>query len=145
MLKEEDKDNLKGIRFCPVLQKGVDDTFERIYYRAPAIFIDKKDRYLKVVVSTSDMSNQPAGETLNSLGRIQLQRWTHIVVTFKDKVLKLYLNGVLDNQIKTVGNMMPNNMPLFLGNTPWHKEDCNVASMVDELRLYSTVLSDDYI
>ncbi len=41
--------------------------------------------------------------------------------------------------------MMPNNMPIFLGNTPGHKEDCNVASMVDELRLYNTVISDDYI
>jgi hypothetical protein len=31
---------------------------------------------------------------------------------------------------------MPNSMPVFVGNTPWHKEDCNVASMVDELRVY---------
>jgi len=40
---------------------------------------------------------------------------------------------------------MPNNMPLFLGNTPWHKEDCNVGSMIDDLRLFNLVLDDDWI
>jgi len=43
------------------------------------------------------------------------------------------------------GNLMPNNMPLFIGNTPWHKDDCNVASMIDELRFYGKELSVDYI
>ena len=35
---------------------------------------------------------------------------------------------------------MPNNMPYFIGNTPWHKEDCNVASMIDDIRIYDKVI-----
>lgn len=66
-------------------------------------------------------------------------------MSFKDKLLKLHINGILDSTIKTVGNVMPNNMPIFIGNTPWHKEDCNVASMIDEFRIYDRVISDDWL
>lgn len=103
MLRESDEENLRGLRYCPIMQKGIDDTFEKIYYRSPAIFIDKKQRNLKIVASTSDIANQAAGEILMSNGKIQYQRWTHITVSFKDKILKLYINGVLDNVLKTVG------------------------------------------
>ena len=73
---------------------------------------------------------------------------------YKEKLLSLLINGVLDSQIKTVGtlftlfkvgNIMPNNMPFFIGNTPWHKEDCNVASMIDDLRVYDKVIELDFI
>jgi hypothetical protein len=64
MIKESDKDNLRGTKYCPIIHKGVDDTFEKIYYRSPVVFIDKKERFLKVVLSSSDMANQPAGEVL---------------------------------------------------------------------------------
>ncbi len=40
---------------------------------------------------------------------------------------------------------MPNNMPYFIGNTPWHKEDCNVASMIDDIRIYDKVIDIDFI
>ena len=33
MIKDDDKDAMRGVRYCPMLQKGVDDTFEKIYYR----------------------------------------------------------------------------------------------------------------
>lgn len=31
-------------RFCPILQKGEEDVFEKTYFRAPLILLDRKTR-----------------------------------------------------------------------------------------------------
>ena len=38
---------------------------------------------------------------IESLSQIPIDSWTHIAVSFESGVLKLYLNGVLDNQVTT--------------------------------------------
>ena len=51
-----------GFRWCPILQKGEDDESDLIYERAPAIYYDREDKFLKVYVSTDEMVNYPQGE-----------------------------------------------------------------------------------
>jgi hypothetical protein len=82
---------------------------------------------------------------LLSSARIPFHRWTHIGLVRSDKKLKLYINGILDAVNATEGWSAPNDMPLFVGNTPWHKDDCNVPSYIDELRYYKRELRDHEI
>lgn len=147
LIKEytEDLKQKKGLRWCPLLQKGVDDTFESIYFRSPAIFFDRKERVLKAIVSTTAANTQPQGEMLFSNAKMQYQRWNHIALVVTETKVKLYVNGILDAVNATEGRASINDMPLFVGNTPWHIEDCNVPSYIDELRFYNRILNEEEI
>lgn len=141
----EDLKQKKGLRWCPLLQKGVDDSFESIYFRSPALFFDRKERVLKAVVTTTAANTQPQGEFLFSNAKLQYQRWNHIALLVKENKIKLYINGILDAVNATEGRPSINDMPLFVGNTPWHIEDCNVPSYIDELRFYNRALNEEEI
>lgn len=51
--------NKKGLRWCPILQKGADDLFQNVFLRSPAIFFDRKDKGLKISLTTSAMEKFP--------------------------------------------------------------------------------------
>ena len=57
-LDKENKD-VKSLRWCPLILKGNDDSEKERYERSPGIFIDRKDRVIRVVTSTSDRINFP--------------------------------------------------------------------------------------
>lgn len=80
------------------------------------------------------------GESVTSQSKIPYSKWTHIAVIRDDKNTKLYINGILDGNITSEGWTILNDMPLYIGNTPWHKEDCNVPSLIDEIRVFERVL-----
>ena len=147
LIKEytEDLKQKKGLRWCPILQKGVDDTFENIFFRSPAIFFDRKERVLKAAVSSTAGNSQPQGEMLFSNAKIPYHRWTHIALLVTDTKIKLYVNGILDAVNATEGRATINDMSFFVGNTPWHIEDCNVPSYIDELRFYNRALMEEEI
>ncbi len=50
---------MKPLRWCPIVLKGNDNHDKDRYERAPGIFIDRKDRVVRVVTSTSDRINNP--------------------------------------------------------------------------------------
>ena len=58
------------------------------------------------------------------------------------KKLKLYVNGILDAITHTIGFSTTNTMPYYIGNVPWHKDDCNVPTYMDDLRIYNRVLKE---
>jgi Concanavalin A-like lectin/glucanases superfamily len=62
-----------------------------------------------------------------------------------DKKVHLYLNGMLDSIIVTEGASVPNNAPLFVGNTPYYVEECDIQGFIDELRFYQRTLSENEI
>jgi len=43
----------KGIRFCPIIQKGKDDLFSNKFSRFPAIYYDRKDKFIKTFIKTN--------------------------------------------------------------------------------------------
>eukprot|EP00742_Colponemidia_sp_Colp-10_P000203 GILJ01000231.1.p1 GENE.GILJ01000231.1~~GILJ01000231.1.p1 ORF type:complete len:402 (-),score=42.09 GILJ01000231.1:91-1296(-) len=135
----------KGLRWCPLVQKGVDDNQKKTYDRSPAIFFDRRERALKAFVTTTENQDFPQGEFALSNARIPYQRWTHIAVVRLDKKIRLYVNGILDVSNITMGFTSPNSMPLYIGNTPWHKDDCNIPSLIDEFRFYKRPLTRDEI
>lgn len=85
------------------------------------------------------------GENLFSNARLSYQRWHHIALTVSENKMKLYVNGILDAVNITEGRMMINEMSLFIGGTPWHREDCNLPSYIDELRFYNRKLNEEEI
>jgi hypothetical protein len=90
-----------------------------------------------------------------SLSPIELQRWTHVAVTFDGQVVRFFLDGQPDGTFATAGTIRPSQAPLLVGNyfdtrfltdfggdlrqgtttdpSPWYAFDGGI----DELRLSS--------
>jgi len=103
---------------------------------------------------------QPEGagapRTFYSLSSIELQRWTHVAVTFDGEVVRFYVNGQPDGTFATPGRIRASQAPLLVGNffdprlltdfggdlrqgpaadtAPWYAFD----GAIDELRLSSS-------
>jgi hypothetical protein len=134
----------KGIRYCPLVQRGNDDLFAKNYHRSPALYYDRKEKNLKFYVKTnSDDASQ--GESLLSNARITTQRWMHIAIIKSDNKLKLYVNGILDNSSILKATAETTNSPLYIGNVPWLKDQCDFPFLIDEMRYYNIAVSEDTI
>lgn len=51
-----------------------------------------------------------------SLSEIQLQRWTHVAVTFDGEVVRFFVNGQPDGTFATSGRIRASQAPLLVGN-----------------------------
>lgn len=134
----------KGIRECPLLQRGKDDLLTKQFERSPALYYNRYDRNLKFTLKTTN-SDLVEGESFNSNSKITPQKWFHIGIIKEDKEVKLYVNGILDTQLGIKGDIDINRSSLFIGNVPWLKEECNYPFYIDELRYYNTAVSADNI
>ena len=96
-----------------VLHKGTTDE-----ERTPIIFLEPLTRGIEFFVSTTDTS-QPKGERLWSNSFIPLHKWVHLAAVAEGNSLRLYVNGLLDSENTTVGSIIQNTGPFFLGGDPW--------------------------
>ena len=128
------------MKWCPIFQKGKDDDLEKVWLRAPGLFISGEDGSLKVVVSSTETGKFPEGEKTISNARIPQGRWTHLAIVRDEKKIKLYVNGILDSIAPTEGFTLSNEHNLYLGGTPWHEGDCSVPMLLDEFRFYDKVI-----
>ncbi len=55
-------------------------------------------------------------QTIEMNSEIPTLEWTHIVVTFDQNYLKLYINGQLENQATTTGPLIETNVPFRIGS-----------------------------
>jgi hypothetical protein len=134
----------KGTRYCPLLQRGNDDLFSKIYQRSPAIYYDRKDKNLKLFMKTANEElNQ--GEVLTTNAKVTTQRWLHIAVNKLDTKVRIYVNGILDAAFNLKSLVELNNAPLYIGNVPWLKEHCDFPFLIDELRYYNIAIEEDRI
>ncbi len=76
--------NNKELRFCPLLQKGVDDKDQGVFHRSPLVLFDRKEKKLKAMVSTSDVT-QVQGESIESNAKIMENKWVHVALVRGDK------------------------------------------------------------
>jgi len=111
--------------------------------RTPTLFLEPLTRGIEFFVSTTD-ANQPMGERLWSNSFIPLHRWTHVAAVAEGHSLRLYINGLLDSENTTVGTILQNTGPLFLGGDPWRSTG-GFDGYVDEAKLYSRALTTDEI
>ncbi len=135
----------KGIRYCPIIQRGKDDLFSKVFKRSPALYYDRIKRNLKLFINTKD-NNEPQGENITSNSLINHQRWMHISLVKSGNTVKLYVNGILDNHFTLKGGSISNNKgELYIGNTPWLKDSCRYPFLIDELRYYNVDISAEAI
>ena len=92
-----------GDRWCPIVQKGKDEESDVVYERAPAVYYDRQDKFLKVYISTDEVVNFPQGEYVLSNARIPYYRWHHIGIVRTQSRIRLYVNGIIDAVNSTDG------------------------------------------
>ena len=132
----------KAERFCPLFQRGDDDLAAKIFRRAPALYYDRKERNLKFYVKTTNVELLQ-GESVTSNAVLSTQRWLHISVIKSGYNIKIYVNGILDNELTTSANLENNDGPLYIGNVPWLKEQCDFPFLIDEMRYYNIAIEED--
>jgi len=135
----------KGIRYCPILQRGNDDLFSKVFKRSPALYYDRVGKNLKVFISTK-LESEPQGEGVTSNAQINPQRWMHIALVKSEMKIKLYINGIVDNSFtlkeEAVGDAQGD---LFIGNVPWLKDSCSYPFLIDEMRYYNIAVQEENI
>jgi hypothetical protein len=57
-----------------------------------------------------------AGRLFVSARPLRLDRWTHVAVTFDGRIVKFYLDGLLDSQYAYAGRIRQSPAPLVIGN-----------------------------
>nr|CEL70495.1 TPA: hypothetical protein BN1204_061770 [Neospora caninum Liverpool] len=103
--------------------------------QTPTILLYPKTRKLSIRVTTTDSTS----EGIPSRGSLPLRRWTHIAVTANESRLKLFINGVKDNQVALRGVVVSNSGDMVIGST---LENSGFEGYIDDLRLYSRALPD---
>lgn len=134
-----------GFRWCPLLQKGLDDPTTRSFARAPALFLDRRERGLRFYITSTASDTYPQGEYIESAAHLPYQRWTHLALLRGERRSRLYVNGILDVSNSTDGSTVANSGSLYLGGTPSSGAGCQVAHLLDEVRVYSRELSEEDI
>ena len=111
--------------------------------RTPTLFLEPLTRGIELFVSTTD-GDQPLGERLWSNSFVPLHRWTHLAAVAEGHSLRLYLNGLLDSENVTVGTIVHNSGPFFLGGDPWRPAG-GLDGFIDEFKFYGRALTTDEI
>eukprot|EP00918_Siedleckia_nematoides_P013163 GHVU01028720.1.p1 GENE.GHVU01028720.1~~GHVU01028720.1.p1 ORF type:complete len:195 (+),score=23.22 GHVU01028720.1:2189-2773(+) len=131
-------------KFCPVIYKGTMRGTTAEYSAKPGIFVDPRTGRIKVSVSTTAASLGKA-EYLVTNGRARHHAWTHVAVVRHVTRLRVYINGILDSTMLTVGTTLDTKHPLYVGGTPWLENACDMPLLIDELRVYSIAIGRDQV
>jgi hypothetical protein len=82
--------------------------------------------------------------TFDSKTLFNTNEWYHIVLTYDGSFIKLYINGVLDNQVAQSGTIKATTNPFLIGST-YATTGAKFNGTIDELLIYNRALSDDEI
>ncbi|KRX01889.1 Concanavalin A-like lectin/glucanases superfamily [Pseudocohnilembus persalinus] len=128
--------------YCPIIQKGNDNSDENIYQRQPGIFLNTKDNTLKIFISTIGQQ-QVYGEFITSNARLLQNKWHLISFIKQGEKVKLYVNGILDGIKFLDTQTLQNDGNLYVGNTPssQQKQTCNLDMYIDDLKIYNKGLN----
>lgn len=126
---------------CPIVQKGADDFQTEEYHRYPMICINEHSRKVKAYVSLVDDKEFKDGIWTESIGRIPLERWTHVAFTMSSNKLSIFINGIRDSlQLIESRPFQVNNQPLYIGGSPSYQKACKLAYYLKDLKVYNIEL-----
>lgn len=135
-------------RWCPVVHKGVQEiastTGAPSLESQPGILVDPVTGHVKVTVSTREVA-AAQGEFLTSNFRLLPHGWNHVAVIRHLTRLRVYINGILDSTMKTIGTSRSNTMPYYIGAAPWTESICDLPILMDELKIYGIPIGRDQI
>lgn len=107
-----------------IMNKGTTNN-ERTF----AMWMRPGDNRLHYRISTTSSWNEGG----DSRSAIPLNTWTHIAYVKEGQSLKLYINGVVDQQTSLNGVSISNNGNLYFGDSPWYTP---ALCKMDDIRLY---------
>lgn len=82
--------------------------------RMPGLFVRSKDMTLALCITTVGDWNT----TLRSIEPLQMNKWTHVGVTYHNKVCCLFIDGKLVNSLELSTLPIHNEEPWYLGKCP---------------------------
>jgi hypothetical protein len=59
--------------------------------------------------------------------------------------MKLYINGILDKDIEIKKQPKEIKSPLYIGNAPWLRDQCEFPFLIDEFRYYNIEVKEEMI
>jgi hypothetical protein len=104
----------------------------------PALLLYPDERRVHARISYHASDTQYEHGVLDSQGLIPLRRWTHLALSSTGGVMRLYINGQLDNEaIVGASRLDFSHAPIFIGRDPWRS---GTKGYLDDFRWYSRVL-----
>jgi hypothetical protein len=105
--------------------------------------IDTSGQAYILVSSDGDTSNPDVDyKVVYTTSIIPLNQWSHFAATYDGASLKVYLNGVLENQASWTNGIFPGTAPLVIGEC---YSESLFNGLIDEPSLYNRALSDTEI
>jgi hypothetical protein len=81
-------------------------------------------------------SSHPA---VNGVTTIPINKWTFVAGTYDGSIMKVYVNGVLDNSSSLTGSIDTNNMPLSIGRSGYGAN--YFKGKTDEVKIWNKALN----
>jgi len=124
--------------WCPLIRKGIHMEQTQQFADAPALLFNHRTGHLRAEVTTA-VDGTEDGEHADSNARLLPNRWMHVAMVHhsKQQSLLLYVNGILDAVVRTQGELVPNDYPLYVGGDAFTKEKCGFTVYIDELRIFN--------
>jgi hypothetical protein len=69
----------------------------------------------------------------------QLNTWYHVAMTHDGTTLRVYVNGLLENSLAAVGDIVPSANPVGIG---WNRLPVLFQGIIDEAQIFSRALTD---
>lgn len=102
---------------------------------APGIFLWPRSRRLHVKF---DLRNG-ASASLDSRANLPARQWHHIALVVDNKLVQLYINGILDAERVNSDSLLASADPLHIGGDPWAAEAGGEAThgcLVDDFKIW---------
>lgn len=107
--------------------------------RTPGIWLHPSGNRVHFRISTSADTNEGG----DSAAQLPTGAWTHLAYVKHGRRLRLYINGLLDQEVVLrSADILPNTDPLYLGANPHY---AGFVGALAEFRVYATALDDDEV
>lgn len=122
-----------------VVFRGTEASGPANLLRTPGIWLLPSENRIHFRISTSADRNEGG----NSAAVLQTGAWSHVAYVKSGRCLRLYLNGLLDQEVVLrSADMLPSYDPLYLGANPHY---AGFVGALSEFRIYATALGEDEI
>ncbi|OGU41945.1 MAG: hypothetical protein A2X61_11800 [Ignavibacteria bacterium GWB2_35_12] len=126
-----------------IIYKGYTDDDQGAYILRYEDYDDDNSVFTPVEVFTFQLNFRNVGRVgIGSISKIDLNSWYFVVGTYDGTNMKLYVNSILENTYKIVGDRQSNNKKLMIGRQDDNSYPYWVTGILDDIRIYNRALTD---
>ena len=89
--------------------------------------------------------NNPFEHNIHSSTLLNDGQWRHLAASYNGVILKIYVDGVLENASKKSGAFKNTVLTIGHAGRPKVRDEWNMLGSIDEVRIYNRALSDDEV